>query len=41
MTAGARLPELANPANENPPDTYLQDEDRGLITFTDDNATTY
>jgi hypothetical protein len=42
MTAGARLPELANVANKNPPETYPQDVDPGLITFdADNNAQTY
>jgi len=42
MTAGARLPELANPANKMPPETYPQDVDPGLITFDADNrAKTY
>jgi hypothetical protein len=42
MTAGARLPELANVANKNPPETYPQDVDPGLITFdADNNAKTY
>jgi hypothetical protein len=42
MTAGAKLPELANVANKNPPETYPQDVDPGLITFdADNNAKTY
>jgi hypothetical protein len=38
MTAGARLPELANPTNKAPPETYPQDVDPGLITFDADNS---